>query len=237
MANAPSLPVLAEQPSWMLSVLKCLQTPTIEVRSPDTGETIVRKSPSSWAVPRSLPEGALLRKALARFDEAMQPCGREGVRSVMLHLAHVTMPPSTEGMNAKEIRAWGLEQTDAYALHLQHLPLGIIVHAAKHWADTSKWWPKPAELLEIAEPVLVERQLQRERLAKLIENLGKPRLTQRAAPEPASRDPEERCRDVIRSNRRVGRHGHADELETEFVKRFGKASGVPEYVVESVGMA
>jgi hypothetical protein len=165
------------------------------------------------------PTKSQLERALAIYEAALKPAGTQGVAEVMTHLHLVTVAPSTEGMSELEIRDFTVSQIAAYVTHLGHVPLSILNKAAHKHGDKSKWFPKPAELLEHAAPLLYERTLQRDRLKKLLANIDAPSLERKSTPVETY---EERMRASIASYRKIGRHQRANELEEELAKHEGR---------------
>jgi hypothetical protein len=162
-ANSVALPARI---SWLTSsVAECLRTPM---------DAEGRPNPSLW-VPRRWPmRKSDLDDAVAALTELLKPAGSDGVRVVLADLMITTQPPSTEGLSLGQIKAIVVKLIEDYIPFLVHVPADILLNAARQCAERSKFYPKPAELLEFATPAITERHDMRRRAEQQLRDLAKP---------------------------------------------------------------
>jgi hypothetical protein len=98
-----------------------------------------------------------LEDAIAALTEMLKPCGEDAVQKTLADLALVTSMPSTENLSHVQARAAVLAQLDAYVPFLRDVPADILAHAGVACARRSKFFPKPAEILEFAQIHITER--------------------------------------------------------------------------------
>ena len=183
--------------------------------------------PSSWAPPASLPAKPLLTQALGSVEVFLQPGGESAVVHEMAYMvAGGLAVRSTQDMSIAQERAYLTAQKAFYVELLAHLPADILHQATMTHARQSKWFPAPAELLEVAQSLLEERKAWSERLRRLIALQGAPKAI--AAPRRPTTPAEihaERIRRVRHSRdgwRRIGRLDNAASNERELAKLEGR---------------
>jgi hypothetical protein len=135
------------------------------------------------------------------------------VRAVLADLMITTQPPSTEGLSLVQIKTIVVKLIEDYIPFLVHVPADILLDAARQCAERSKFYPKPAELLEFATPAINERHDMRRRAEALLRDLAKPKA------KPFVQEPlEERVRHLRDVYARLGNLHKANRYEGELAK-------------------
>lgn len=134
-----------------------------------------------------------LQQALGAVDVFLQPAGPSVVGTAMADLLHTTAVASHEGAPVTALKTFIEGQRAAYGRLLGHLPADIVQASADECARRSKWFPKVADWLAIAEPLLLERQRWRDRLELMVKAHERPALP---AAEPPF-DNVKRLRDIL----------------------------------------
>jgi hypothetical protein len=121
--------------------------------------------------------------------------------------------PSTENLSHVQARAAVLAQLDAYVPFLRDVPADILAHAGVARARRSKFFPKPAEILEFAQIHITERHDMRRRARMMLDQLAKPKA------RPFVQEPlDVRLRHLRDVNARLGNLHKANRYEGELAK-------------------
>jgi len=116
-----------------------------------------------------------LDDAVAALTELLKPAGTDSVRDVLADLMITTQPPGTDGLSFVQIKTVVVKLIEDYIPFLSHVPADILRSAARQCVERSKFYPKPAELLEFATPAINERHDMRRRAEALLRDLAKPK--------------------------------------------------------------
>lgn len=100
-----------------------------------------------------LPPSALLRAALDRYRQAVQPADEREVISVIGALRAALPKERLEDEREQHLR-W-----DVYRRTLGHLPADLLRAAADKCLRSCRFFPAPSEVLERAEPELARRRM------------------------------------------------------------------------------
>lgn len=161
------------------------------------------------------------------IDALLRPGGGRAVRAVMADLMLTTTPPSTEGLSFAEIKAITLQLAAEYIEQLKHLPPDLLKDAATRCSQRSKWFPKPAELIECAADELAELSDMRRRAKAMLDAMRDPKRAAAVAqpPEPL----EVKLRNMVGIYIKHGRLKAAQECEDRLAALEGR---VPSVIIE-----
>jgi hypothetical protein len=90
----------------------------------------------------------------AEVQRRAAPIGQANAMAVILPLTLIFDPPSFgKGREGEALeRAWSM----TYAKAIAHLPREALESAVEKYAQVGKWFPKPADLIELARPKATE---------------------------------------------------------------------------------
>lgn len=164
------------------------KTPNLPAVVPPTAmPTTLRLVLDNWPS-EGLPETKILPEHLdqgRRFVEArLRPCGDEAVAHHLGPLWLCTARPNDESLTMEQRGAILAEELATYQRLLRDLPSDLLERACDEHARRSKWFPKPAELREIAEAEFTKRQDWLRRIVQLQEEAKKPARAKVFQPEP-----------------------------------------------------
>ena len=120
-----------------------------------TGEA----QPGAWRPPAVVPSRTALLSLQASLQAALQPTSREWIIANLTRLAAHFWGEASEAQ-------WHIRFRD-YAADLAEYPADILEATFGEMRQSSKWWPKLAEIIAVARPALEARKRQVVRLERM----------------------------------------------------------------------